>query len=122
MTIDSSHNPVSFSISPPSHRSEVEKQNLPVSYVDNKDVLALAADFLHVSHEGLEKALCTKATLTRGETIISPLSSSAARDVCDAFVKGIYGRQFIWIVNKINRAIYKPKVLRIWLMNRYSSI
>ena len=37
-------------------------------------------------------------------------SAETARDVCDAFVKGLYGRQFIWIVQKINRAIYKPKV------------
>lgn len=42
---------------------------------------------------------------------IPTLSSAAsARDVCDAFVKGIYGRQFIWIVQKINRAIFTPKV------------
>ncbi|CAF1212835.1 unnamed protein product, partial [Didymodactylos carnosus] len=27
----------------------------------------------------------------------------------DAFVKGIYGKMFIWIVDKINSAIYKPK-------------
>ena len=30
-------------------------------------------------------------------------------DVRDAFVKGIYGRMFIWLVEKINKAIYKPK-------------
>ena len=30
-------------------------------------------------------------------------------DVRDAFVKGIYGRMFIWIVDKINTAIFKPK-------------
>lgn len=30
-------------------------------------------------------------------------------DVRDAFVKGIYGRLFVYIVNKINNAIYKPK-------------
>ena len=29
----------------------------------------------------------------------------------DAFVKGIYGRMFIWIVSKINAAIYKPKTM-----------
>jgi hypothetical protein len=27
----------------------------------------------------------------------------------DAFVKGIYGKMFIWIVEKINSAIFKPK-------------
>lgn len=29
-------------------------------------------------------------------------------DVRDAFVKGIYGRMFIWMVEKINNAIFKP--------------
>ncbi len=27
----------------------------------------------------------------------------------DAFVKGIYGKMFIWIVEKINSAIFKAK-------------
>jgi len=27
----------------------------------------------------------------------------------DAFVKGIYGKMFIWIVEKINSAIFKPQ-------------
>jgi myosin-7 len=88
---------------------EVEKQNLPVAFVQNKETRDVAASFLQVNPDDLEKALCCKATLTRGEVIISPLSSSTARDVCDAFVKGIYGRQFVWIVQKINKAIYKPK-------------
>ncbi len=70
----------------------------------------IAADFLGVSVEGLEKAVCTRSTITRGETIVSPVSASNARDVCDAFVKGVYGRMFIWIVNKINQVIFKPKV------------
>ena len=90
--------------------TEVEKQNLPVSYIENRDVSEMAARFLQVNKEALEKALCTKSTLTRGESIVSPLSSEKARDVCDAFVKGIYGRQFIWIVRKINQTIFKPKV------------
>jgi myosin-7 len=30
-------------------------------------------------------------------------------DVRDAFVKGIYGRMFIWIVQKINKAIFRAK-------------
>ena len=90
--------------------AEVEKRNLPVSFIKNQEVCKDAAFFLGVSAEGLEKSMCTKSTLTRGETIISPLSASQARDVCDAFVKGIYGRMFVWIVRKINEVIYKPKV------------
>jgi len=30
-------------------------------------------------------------------------------DIRDAFVKGIYGRLFILIVDKINNAVYKPQ-------------
>ena len=39
----------------------------------------------------------------------SLLSVDQAMDVRDAFCKGIYGRLFIWIVSKINSAIYRPK-------------
>uniref|UniRef100_A0A7N9AK24 Myosin VIIAa n=1 Tax=Mastacembelus armatus TaxID=205130 RepID=A0A7N9AK24_9TELE len=46
--------------------------------------------------------------ITRGETVSTPLSMEQALDVRDAFVKGIYGRLFVWIVEKINAAIYKP--------------
>ena len=76
-------------------------------------MIKYAAHFLGVSPENLEKSLCTRTTLTRGETIVSPLGATQARDVCDAFVKGIYGRMFIWIVAKINEVIFKPKVRRI---------
>jgi myosin-7 len=88
----------------------VEKHNLPVSFIEEKGVVKSAAQFLGVTPESLEKSLCTKTTLTRGETIVSPLSSSQARDVCDAFVKGMYGRMFVWIVTKINQVIFRPKV------------
>lgn len=92
--------------------AEVEKHNLPVAFINNHDVCDIAAKFLGVSSSGLDKALCTRTTVTRGETIVSPLSASQARDVCDAFVKGIYGRQFVWIVSKINQVIFKPKVIK----------
>ena len=79
--------------------------------VNDIRVMALAAPrTAGVDPDGLERALCTKSTITRGETIVSPLGASTAQDVCDAFVKGIYGRQFIWVVNKINQVIFKPKV------------
>ena len=90
--------------------TEVEKQNLPVSYIEDRKTAELAAQFLGVPADMLERALCTRKTITRGEEIVSPLSAETAQDVCDAFVKGIYGRQFVWIVRKINQAIFKPKV------------
>ncbi len=37
------------------------------------------------------------------------MDKDRAMDVRDAFVKGIYSRMFIWIVEKINTAIFKPK-------------
>lgn len=63
-----------------------------------------------MSIDQLEKALCTRTTITHGENIVSPLSAAVACNVRDAFVKGIYGRLFIWIVRKLNEAIYKPPV------------
>jgi myosin-7 len=54
-------------------------------------------------------ALTTKTLFTSGETVTSTLAEHQSIDVRDAFVKGIYGRLFIWIVDKINAAIYKPK-------------
>ena len=88
---------------------------MPTSFVENREASEFAAKFLGVDPDGLERALCTKSTVTRGESIISPISSASAQDVCDAFVKGIYGRQFIWIVNKVNEVIFKPKVCKLFI-------
>ena len=41
----------------------------------------------------------------RGEAVTSPMNMNMAGDVKDALVKGIYGRLFIWIVEKINATI-----------------
>ena len=53
-------------------------------------------------------AITTKTIFTRGETVSTTLAAAASTDVRDAFVKGIYGRMFIGIVNRINVAIYRP--------------
>ena len=55
-------------------------------------------------------ALTTRSTLARGELIYSPISVEKSIHVRDALVKGIYGRVFISIVEKINAAIYTPSV------------
>lgn len=63
-----------------------------------------------VDEAGLNAALTTRTTFAHGETIKTPLSADQAMDVRDAFVKGIYGKVFWWIVTKINKVIFKPKV------------
>ncbi|XP_023367723.1 unconventional myosin-VIIa [Otolemur garnettii] len=70
--------------------------------------LATAASLLEVNSPDLMSCLTSRTLITRGETVSTPLSREQALDVRDAFVKGIYGRLFVWIVDKINAAIYKP--------------
>ena len=40
--------------------------------------------------------------------MVSTLGPSQSKDVRDAFVKGIYGKMFVYIIKKINAAISKP--------------
>uniref|UniRef100_A0AAY4CZV6 Myosin VIIAa n=1 Tax=Denticeps clupeoides TaxID=299321 RepID=A0AAY4CZV6_9TELE len=70
--------------------------------------LTTAAVLLEVDPKDLMNCLTSRTIITRGETVSTPLSMEQALDVRDAFVKGIYGRLFVWIVEKINAAIYKP--------------
>ena len=53
-------------------------------------------------------ALTTRTIFTRGETVSTTLAAGASTDVRDAFVKGVYGRMFIGIIDRINVAIYRP--------------
>lgn len=83
--------------------------NLDASEIPDITSLARAARFLGVDPGAIKIALTTRTIFAQGETVVSHLSHSQATDVRDAFVKGIYGRLFIWIVSKVNAAIYKPK-------------
>ncbi len=56
------------------------------------------------------EVLTSRSTFARGEMIVSPLISKQSVHVRDAFVKGIYGRTFEWIVKKINNAVHTPMV------------
>ncbi|XP_061684464.1 myosin VIIAa isoform X3 [Syngnathoides biaculeatus] len=70
--------------------------------------LSSTSALLEVDGKDLMNCLTSRTLITRGETVSTPLSMQQALDVRDAFVKGIYGRLFVWIVDKINAAIYKP--------------
>jgi len=64
-------------------------------------------DEWQVEPDDMDAALTTRTIFTRGEIVITTMGSEASMDVRDAFVKGIYGRLFVWIVDKINAAIFK---------------
>ncbi|KAM4628290.1 unconventional myosin-VIIa-like [Polymixia lowei] len=82
--------------------------NLDACEVVRSPHLTTAATLLEVDSKDLMNCLTSRTLITRGETVSTPLSMEQALDVRDAFVKGIYGRLFVWIVEKINAAIYKP--------------
>uniref|UniRef100_A0A8C0ZHU8 Myosin VIIB n=1 Tax=Cyanistes caeruleus TaxID=156563 RepID=A0A8C0ZHU8_CYACU len=56
----------------------------------------------------LGNSLTNLSIIVRGESVSRPLNVVQAANGRDAFVKGIYGRIFLWIVNKINSAIFNP--------------
>ncbi|KAM4566201.1 myosin VIIAa isoform 2-T2 [Odontesthes bonariensis] len=82
--------------------------NLDTCEVVRCPQLTTAATLLEVDSKDLMNCLTSRTLITRGETVSTPLNMEQALDVRDAFVKGIYGRLFVWIVEKINAAIYKP--------------
>uniref|UniRef100_A0AAY4EUX2 Uncharacterized protein n=1 Tax=Denticeps clupeoides TaxID=299321 RepID=A0AAY4EUX2_9TELE len=63
---------------------------------------------LQVDAKALESALTERSFMTNREKVSKLLSPAQAMDGRNAFVKAIYGKMFVWIVEKINSAIYKP--------------
>ncbi|XP_062852568.1 unconventional myosin-VIIb [Trichomycterus rosablanca] len=68
----------------------------------------MTAQLLEVDKKTLDVNLTQRSFMTNREIVSKPLSLVQASDGRDAFVKGIYGKLFVWIVEKINAAIYKP--------------
>nr|XP_043897584.1 unconventional myosin-VIIa-like isoform X2 [Solea senegalensis] len=82
--------------------------NLDACVVARSPDLVTAASLMEVEPKDVMVCLTTRTLITRGESVAMPLSVEQGIDVRDAFVKGIYGRLFVWIVDKINAAIYRP--------------
>ncbi|XP_019936002.2 unconventional myosin-VIIa [Paralichthys olivaceus] len=82
--------------------------NMEVCDILTSSNLNMASQLLEVDPKALERCLTQRSLMTTKESVTKPLTSAQAVDGRDAFVKAIYGRLFIWVVGKINAAVFKP--------------
>ncbi|XP_055375629.1 myosin-VIIa-like, partial [Condylostylus longicornis] len=82
-------------------------QNMDSSEINDNTNVTRIANFLGMQKHSLCEALTKKTLFVQGERVITSLSKDAAIDGRDAFVKAIYGRIFLRIVDKINETIFK---------------
>uniref|UniRef100_A0A8C3DKK5 Myosin VIIB n=1 Tax=Corvus moneduloides TaxID=1196302 RepID=A0A8C3DKK5_CORMO len=113
MFSDSEHWDISKLLAAILHLGNVEFQAAVYDNLDCSDVMdsphfSIATKLLEVDSSELQNSLTNLSIIVRGESVSRPLNVVQAADGRDAFVKGIYGRIFLWIVNKINSAIFNP--------------
>ncbi|KAF0879428.1 MYO7B protein, partial [Crocuta crocuta] len=95
------------------HLGNVEFMAAVFENLDSSDVMETPAfpivlKLLEVKYQALRDCLIKHSIIIRGEFVTRPLNITQAADRRDAFVKGIYGHLFLWIVKKINAAIFTP--------------
>ncbi|XP_008576577.1 PREDICTED: unconventional myosin-VIIb, partial [Galeopterus variegatus] len=94
------------------HLGNVEFMAAVFENLDSSDVVMEMPAFptvrklLQVQHQALWNCLVKHTILIRGEHVTRPLNVAQAADRRDAFVKGIYGHLFLWIIKKINAVIF----------------
>ncbi|XP_059678564.1 unconventional myosin-VIIb [Gavia stellata] len=113
MFSDSEHWDISKLLAAILHLGNVEFEAAVYDNLDCSDVMdsphfSIATKLLEVDASELQNSLTNLSIIVRGESVSRPLNIVQAADGRDAFVKGIYGRIFLWIVNKINSAIFNP--------------
>uniref|UniRef100_A0A803XVG6 Myosin VIIB n=1 Tax=Meleagris gallopavo TaxID=9103 RepID=A0A803XVG6_MELGA len=113
MFSDSEHWDISKLLATILHLGNVEFEAAVYDNLDCSDVMdsphfSIATKLLEVDYSELQNSLTNLSIIVRGESVSRPLNVAQAADGRDAFVKGIYGRIFLWIVNKINSAIFNP--------------
>ncbi|XP_053696662.1 myosin-VIIa-like [Sabethes cyaneus] len=82
-------------------------QNLDAVEVNDNVNATRVCSLLGVQKNILISALTRRTIFAQGERVVSHISKEQALEARDAFVKAIYGKIFLMIVEKINSAIYK---------------
>ncbi|KAA0713123.1 Unconventional myosin-VIIa [Triplophysa tibetana] len=95
------------------HLGNVDFEETMMNNLEGCDVLtsshfSMGAKLLEVAPKALDVSLTQRSLMTNRESVSKPLNPAQAVDGRDAFVKSIYGKLFVWIVEKMNSAIYKP--------------
>lgn len=90
--------------------TEVDIQNMEAVELNDSVNLLRVATFLGIGQTKLKSALMHKTIVARGERVVSLMSKKQAIDIRDAFAKTIYGKIFLWIIEKINKTIFTVEV------------
>lgn len=94
------------------HMGNIKYKPTTVSNMDACEItdnisMTKIASLFGVAKNSLNEALVQKTIFAHGERVISFLSKEQAVEARDAFVKAIYGKVFVMIVDKINKTIFK---------------
>lgn len=82
-------------------------QNMDTCEIPDNVNMTRIATILGVAKNLLNDALIQKTIIAHGERVISFQSKEQAVEARDAFVKAIYGKIFVRIVEQINKTIFK---------------
>ena len=86
------------------------ENNMEATSIPDQNNVDRVAAILGITKSSFVKALTSKTIYIQNESVTSTINSDQAKDVRDAFCKGIYGRLFLYIVKMVNKAIYKTEV------------
>ena len=88
------------------------EQNMEASSIPDLTNVERVAAILGLGKQALQRALTSRTIHVHGESVTSTINTEQAKEVRDGFAKGVYGRLFIAIVNRVNMAIFKSEAER----------